>query len=133
MAGKGGIENRRSPRRVFKRPVGILLHGEYMICQALQLGEGGMMVNIPHEIKPGTRVVVTVFIPGGGHALVQAEVLYTNGQDNGMCYGMKFENLSLAHKRHVRNYVSAKTQAEATEERILPDFMNEEESSFKHH
>lgn len=89
------------------------------------------MVSIPRDIAPGTKVVVTVFIPGGGHALVQAEVLYRQGKQNS--YGMKFENLPLAQKRFIRNYVSAKTQKEAEQERTMPDFLNEEEQAFQHH
>ena len=117
------IENRRSPRRVFRRPVGILLHGNYQVCQALQLGEGGMMAIIDAEIPSGTQLVATVFLPGGGHALMQAEVLYHAKTPEGHAYGMIFTSVPLAQKRHIRNYVSAKTEQEAQDEKLQPDFM----------
>lgn len=116
------IENRRSPRRVFRRPVGILAHGVYQVCKALQLGEGGMMAIIDADITPGTTVVITVFIPGGGYALVQAQVLYCVDSPEGKAYGLKFENVPLAQKRFIRNYVSAKTQKEAEDELLQPDY-----------
>lgn len=118
------IENRRSPRRVFRRPVGILLHGNYQVCKALQLGEGGMMAIIDAEIPQGTKLVATVFLPGGGYALLQAEILYGVDTPEGRSYGMKFEEVPLAQKRHIRNYVSAKTQKEAEEEAHQPDYFN---------
>ena len=116
------IENRRSPRRVFRRPVGILVHGVYQVCKALQLGEGGMMAIIDADIAPGTTLVATIFIPGGGFALVRAQVLYGVKTAEGMGYGMKFEGVPLAQKRFIRNYVSAKTQKEAEQELLQPDY-----------
>ncbi len=116
------LENRRSPRRVFRRPVGILVHGDYQVCKALQLGEGGMMAIIDADIASGTSVVATVFIPGGGYALVQAVVLYRVDSGEGKAYGLKFENVPIAQKRFIRNYVSAKTQKEAEEELLQPDY-----------
>jgi hypothetical protein len=110
------IENRRSPRRVFRRPVGILLHGDYHVCQALQLGEGGMMAIINIDIPAGTKLIVSLFLPGGGYALIQAEVLYNVDSDEGKAYGMKFDVVPLAQKRFIRNYVSAKTEQEAKED-----------------
>jgi hypothetical protein len=112
----GTIANRRSPRRVFKRPVGVLLHGEYRVCQAHQLGEGGALVTIEGDIPRGTKVVISIFVPGGGFALIQAEVLYKVGAG----YGVRFAQLPLAQKRFIRNYVSAKTQEEAEDEMSLP-------------
>ncbi len=80
------------------------------------------MAIIDADIAPGTAVVASVFIPGGGFALVQAQVLYCVDGEGGKAYGLKFESVPLAQKRFIRNYVSAKTQKEAEEELLQPDY-----------
>ena len=71
-----GVESRRSPRRIFCRPVGLLYRGSYAVVRALQLSEGGLMLVSPWVLSPGDHVAVTVMLPFGGSCVVRAEILY---------------------------------------------------------
>lgn len=112
-----GIEARRTPRRVFNRAIGLLYAGKYSIQQALQLSEGGMLFVSDSRFANGERFVATVLLPGGHGILFQGEIIYSRPGPNGSFqYGVKFNGVSINHKRMIRNYVSAKTQAEAEAE-----------------
>lgn len=118
MADFKGIEARRTPRRVFNRAIGVLHHGKYSIQQAMQLSEGGLLFLSDSLFANGERIVATVLLPGGDCILFQAEVIYSRPGSNGLFqYGVKFRTVAIHHKRMIRNYVSAKTQAEAEAER----------------
>jgi hypothetical protein len=109
-----GISNRRSPRRVFDSPVGVLHNGKYRLRLATHLSEGGMMVILDDSYKVKDLVLMTILLPAGGHAIVRAELLYSADLPDGKKgFGMRFQGLQLAQRRLIRNYISAKTQAEA--------------------
>ena len=110
-----GIESRRSPRRVFRRPIGLLYRGSYVVARALQLSEGGLLLVSPWALSPGDQIAVTIMLPLGGSCVVRAEVLYPSPEEKG-AFGAKFSELPLAQRRLIRSYVSAKTQQEATAE-----------------
>ena len=117
-------DSRKSPRRAFNRPVGILVNGHYLVVEALQISEGGLLVTSYVELSIKESIVVTLLLPGGGHAAARAEILYRKkptekGQP--AAFGLQFINLPMMKKRIIRNYVAAKTQEEA--ERDLLDEM----------
>ena len=60
-------------------------------------------------------VVISIVIPGGHCIVTRAEIIYVKDGLRGMPveYGVKFALLTLPLRRQIRNYVSAKTQAEA--------------------
>ena len=108
-----GIDARRTPRRVFNRAVGILFGGDYSIQQALQLSEGGMLYSSAIKRQTGDHILVTIVLPNG-NLVVRGEILYGKPAAGGVSqYGVRFDGVALHHKRMIRNYVSAKTQAEA--------------------
>lgn len=84
----------------------------------MQLSEGGLLFLSDSLFANGERIVATVLLPGGDCILFQAEVIYSRPGSNGLFqYGVKFRTVAIHHKRMIRNYVSAKTQAEAEAER----------------
>ncbi len=116
MAGKGQtIQNRRTPRRIFEKNVGFLFRGIYDLTQGLQISEGGMLVCLPEEHQIGENLVVSFFFSGLGFAVIRSEIIYKHPREfYGMpAYGLKFRDLHMHHRRYIRNYISAKTQAEA--------------------
>lgn len=107
-------DSRRSPRRAFQRPIGILVQGEYTVAEAAQISEGGMLIVCEYELALKDLIVVTVLLPDGGHAVARAEILYRRKADGGKAaFGLQFINLPMMKKRIIRNYVAAKTQEEA--------------------
>jgi hypothetical protein len=108
-------KNRRTPRRVFERAVGVLYKGQYKLCRAKQISEGGILLLSDFQLKVNDHVVMTVLLPAGGHAIVRAKVLYTMPAAKGELpsFGLRFLNLPFNIRRLIRNYVAAKTQEEA--------------------
>jgi hypothetical protein len=114
---KKGIEGRRTPRRAFVHPVGILVGGRYLLEQALQLSEGGMLISAADKLDVAKQVVVTLVMPGAGYVVARGEIIYGKPAEKGQThYGVKFASLHLNQRRAIRNYVTAKTQKEAEAE-----------------
>lgn len=119
MSRNGGIEARRTPRRVFERPVGVLWRGEYGILRALELSEGGILFATNSKIPIHSLVAVTVLLPDGHSVVAKGEIIYEQPGEKMMYrYGVKFDSLPLHRRRLIRNYVAAKTQEEAEREKI---------------
>lgn len=113
----GGPESRRTPRRVYSRPIGVLNRGVYQVARGHQLSEGGMLISTTESLKVHERVVVTLVMPGGDNVVARGEIIYMNPGEGGRPhYGVKFTELPLPTRRLIRNYVAAKTQAEAESE-----------------
>ena len=114
-----GVENRRTPRRIYQRPIGILLHGVYDVFQGLQLSEGGLLFRSEKMFAVKSQIVATLVMPGGGVIVTRGEVIYAR-PDSGRTqqFGVKFTSLPLHLRRVIRNYVTAKTQAEAEAEAV---------------
>lgn len=118
---QGGIESRRTPRRVYMRSIGVLWNGQYMVTQGLQISEGGMLFRTNVSLPIKSQVVISLVLPGGGDVIVtRGEIIYERpGPAEGRQYGVRFKNLALNLRRLIRNYVTAKTQAEAEAEAEL--------------
>jgi len=108
-----GRQNRRTPRRVFARPIGVLHHGEYAVVQASQLSEGGIGFYSAKEIAQNDLIVISLVMPGGGVVVGRGQINQGRPQDGTIHYSVKFVAMSLLLRRLIRNYVTAKTQAEA--------------------
>lgn len=110
---------RRTPRRTYARAIGVLSHGRYEVFQATQLSEGGIGFMAKKEFVAGDMVVISLIVPGGGVVVARGQILQGQGLDQTaehavgqLIYGVKFIDMSLPLRRLIRNYVTAKTQAE---------------------
>ena len=112
------IAKRRSPRRRFERIVGFLRHGRYHVTEAIEIGEGGIMVIAPEPAATDDRVVLTFSVDGHELVSTRAEVRYEIelAESGKKAYGLQFQNLDLSYKRYIRRYVSLKTLKEARAE-----------------
>ena len=108
-----GSAARRTPRRVFHRVIGVLMDGEYSPVQALQISEGGLLFRATREFQMQCSIVLSLIIPGGRGIVVRGSVIYEVKAGQSADFGVKFDALPIPTKRLIRNYVSAKTQAEA--------------------
>jgi hypothetical protein len=111
-------DQKRTPRRVYLRPIGVLCHGEYEVLQALQLSESGIIFQSPEKFKVKDQVVTSLVLPGDGVVVARGEIINERPEDSGKLsqYGVKFVPLPLHLRRWIRNYVAAKTQEEAEAE-----------------
>lgn len=110
---RAGRRNRRTPRRVFSRPIGVLHQGEYEVVQASQLSEGGIGFISSKQLAHDALVVISLVMPGGGVVVGRGQIVQSRSQGDAFNYGVKFIAMSLPLRRMIRNYVTAKTQAEA--------------------
>jgi hypothetical protein len=117
MAAAHDFNSNRSPRRVFNRAIGLFRDGKFELAQALQISEGGMAFVTPLDLRVGSRVVVSLMIPGANGLVLRGSVVNERQRVGNMrTYGIQFSTLDLHERRMIRSYVSAKTQAEAEEE-----------------
>jgi len=118
MVNQSGVESRRTPRRVYQRPIGILCQGAYFLAQAHQLSEGGLLFSSDRIFTAGDLIVISLVMPDGGSVVVRAEVIYERPGKRGSPpqYGVRFQSLHIPQRRQIRNYVAAKTQKEAEAE-----------------
>jgi hypothetical protein len=106
---------RRTPRREFIAPVGILLNGKYAVERSYQVGEGGMMLSLDNLImEMGRQVAVTFFLPSGYVVMVRGVVrsVIQADQKFPIRYGIEFVNLGFQSKRAIRNFVAAATHGD---------------------
>lgn len=114
MSAKPGVESRRTPRRVYQRPVGLLIDGGYSLVSALQLSEGGTLFVSGSKLKLNSPIVVSLVLPGTGCVVARGELIYERPHPSGgFQYGVRFSELQRPQRRLIRNYVAAKTQEEA--------------------
>ena len=108
----------RSPRRIYGRPVGLLVRGAYFTCQGMLIGEGGILVDLDVALRIGDRVVLSLLLPTGHSACLRGEIVnfHPRGQAGSARYGVRFVDIELRDRRLIRNYVSAKTREEAASE-----------------
>lgn len=117
MSDRRNPEGRRTPRRAFSHPVGILYHGEYKLRQGVQLSEGGMLFGSTEQFSTNDQIVACLVMPGRASVVARGEIVYGRPGENGLTlYGVKFTSLQLNQRRQIRNYVTAKTEREAEAE-----------------
>lgn len=105
---------RRVPRRIFETVVGMLLHGQYSMQRTFQVGEGGMMVSAPCDLKMSEQIVVSFYLPSCGLVVVRGVVRSVIPESGEVAerYGIEFENLGFQHKREIRNFVASTDRGE---------------------
>ena len=102
---------RKYPRRDFKRNMGVLFNGEYVVCQGFEIGEGGISFLYPQELPEHLQAVVSFQVPGGGFTSVQVEVRrsFQHDSTDQFVIGCSFKEVSFEIKREIRTYVSARS------------------------
>lgn len=114
---------RRTPRRVYRRPMGILVRGHYAVMEGRSLSEGGVSFLLqatgkpaqmnPDDIPAGSRLTVSLILPTGTAVVLRGKVVYHNADKSGKSVGVKFDEVPLQLRREIRNYVSSKQVGEA--------------------
>ncbi len=106
---------RKYPRRRYRRPVGIMYQGQFWLVRGEEIGEGGLLIKSTREIPESAVVLVTLFVPGGEIAIIRCEVRYILSGRTASEYriGLQFINFSFKHKKKIRDYIAAKSEAEA--------------------
>lgn len=112
------ILRRKQPRRLFSRDIGLLIQGRFFVVQALQIGEGGLLISSDHVFDEGQSIVVTFKLPNFLPAVVRGKIVYRMPEDPGQLkYGIAFDNLESDTKKAIRSYVALKPSEEGAAER----------------
>lgn len=106
------IERRRYPRRRFTKPVGVLCSGQYMVCPAEELGEGGLSFRADFLLSEGKEILLSFQVPNGDFYNLRCVVRNQKKIAEGMVIGISFKEVSFALKRQIRAFVSARSSAE---------------------
>lgn len=106
---KDGFGRRRHPRKEFKRDLGVLYYGFYVLEKATDISESGMSFTSERDIPVGGNVVLTFQIPGGTLVAVTAVVRgHFKTTDGKVRMGCAYKNIRFECKREIRNFVSAR-------------------------
>ncbi len=109
MQNKESVEapQRKYPRKVFKKPVAYLCHGNSRVVMGVEIGEGGLSFESDQDISLEQNIVVNFFIPEGDFFSLQTSVKSAAQKSDGLTlYGVHFLNMSLSLKRQIRAYVA---------------------------
>lgn len=79
------------------------------------MGEGGIGVNSIRELPEDALVILTFFVPGAEIAVIRSKVRYnTKARVEGHTrIGLQFLDASFDLKKKIRDYIAAKSEAEA--------------------
>lgn len=116
---------RKFPRRQFHRSVGVLFNGKYLVCAAVELGEGGLSFRAPNKdflknlmvggdsaekLIPGATLALT-FHMGADQKYIVVKANARNvksGKDGLAIVGCQFVELNFEHRREIRNFVTSR-------------------------
>lgn len=111
-------QRRKYPRRQFLRPVGVLIHGKYVLGLGREIGEGGMLFHIPIKMNEQDQMLLNFRIPEMEFCVVRCELRSKQTIDGKLYYGVQFLSLDYESKRSIREHIAAKTAEEAAKEII---------------
>jgi PilZ domain len=106
---------RRYPRRGFRKPIGILYQGHFWLCLGEEVGEGGIGINSARTLPENALVIITFFVPGAEIAVIRCRIRYhTAAKIEGQTrLGLQFLDAGFELKKKIRDYIAAKSEAEA--------------------
>lgn len=107
------LSRRKYPRRKFRRNVGALIGGRYLMVQGQEVGEGGLAFVASEHFEIGQMLVISFQIPHGAFVSVRAEIRNVREVGDGkVFFGCSFLNLKFEAKREIRTFVTARSAAE---------------------
>ncbi len=112
------ISKRKFPRRRSVQKIGILYKGRYQMSESNQIGEGGMLIRSPFALQELDHIVVSFMVPGSVFIIARSQVQYvmSTSDRSEVLYGLKFTNIAFDQRRKLRDFIAAKTEAEAIAE-----------------
>lgn len=104
--------SRKSPTRVFRRTIGCLFRGRFLLGSAQLLSENGITFEVsgldPKLVLGQAKAVISFFLPKEGGISIMGDMAHISGSQ----FELKFIDLPLAQRREVRKYVSLKSEEE---------------------
>jgi len=104
---------RRFPRRSYVRKVGVLSAGQFIVCEAGELSEGGISFKSEFLFNVEKELLINFQIPNGSFAFLRAIVKSTTKQDGLVVHGLSFVDVPFQHRRQIRAYVSERVSEQS--------------------
>lgn len=103
---------RQHPRSKLEMLVGVIRGGKFGFEYSMQIGEGGMLLEVYSPCKAGETLEVSFFMPPAGELiLIKGEVVYALEPGNGRYLaGVRFLNATPATRNVIRKYVEMTTK-----------------------
>lgn len=100
-------EVRRSPRALLATLVRLHLGGETVEGEGVNIGAGGLLVQVPRALDASAGTAHVSFdLPGRGHRIIAtAKVVRISPWADGFLTGLRFEAISVADRAQVEAYV----------------------------
>ncbi len=101
---------RKYPRREFRRGVGVLSAGHYILAESIDIGEGGLSFQSEFMLDAIKTVVITFQIPNGEMISVAGTIRNQRQEGDKVHAGLSFNALTFTYKRQIRYYVSSRAE-----------------------
>lgn len=108
--GKEGQLRRRFPRRTYQRKIGVLSAGQFIICEAGELSEGGLSFRSEYVFNVNKELLINFQIPGGEFAFLRAIVKSTMKQNELVLHNLSFVDVPFQHRRQIRSFISERDE-----------------------
>jgi len=105
-AGKDTLVRRRFPRRAYQRKIGVLSAGQFIICEAGEVSEGGLSFRSEFVFDVNKEILISFQIPGGAFAFLRAIVKSTMKQEDLVLHNLSFVDVPFQHRRQIRSFIS---------------------------
>jgi hypothetical protein len=97
---------RRAPRAVLATLVRINLDGEGVEGEGVNIGVGGLLVQLPRSLDGTGLANLSFDLPGRGHRIIAtARVVRVTPWADGFLTGLRFEAISSVDRAQIENYV----------------------------
>lgn len=90
-----------------------MYHGQFLISECVEIGEGGLSFSCEIELPVDSLIVASFRIPNGDFVSLRAEVRSARPAPGGFIHGVAFTNIAFTHKRQIRSFVSERTEKES--------------------
>ncbi len=101
---------RRYPRRTYQRKVGVLAAGHFLVCEAGELGEGGLSIISEFVFSVGSEALINFQIPGGAFISLRAKVRTIKKDQKSVLHGLAFVDVPFQQRRQIRAFVSERVE-----------------------
>ncbi|MEZ0392423.1 MAG: PilZ domain-containing protein [Pseudobdellovibrionaceae bacterium] len=106
MKSSHNIQRRRFPRQRIEAQVGVLKQSSFMIEKALEVSEGGMLLQSSQKMEIGQQLEVRFFLPNGAFVCAQSEVAYLLKPEPHYAFaGLRFTEVSHEVQVSIRCFV----------------------------
>lgn len=101
-----GADRRQFVRRKIQCEAALLYRGRYFYVNAVELGQGGMLIGTNSALVKGQKIELSFVIEDSSLFSVKAEICYSMVVEGKNYSGVRFIDLDQPHQRIIEDYVN---------------------------